>query len=297
LEEEAGQELLVRCGGVFFGPREHPSIAATQQALSANHLPFEIWDAAQMKERVPALQLRSDEIAIYQSDSGFLRANDVVQANVRLARNFGATIHEDTAISAILQHKNEVIIRTEKEEFVFDRALVTAGAWMGQLLKPLNLPLRVTRQQIVYLRPEQNFEMFEAERFPIWIDGATNYYGFPMDGRIEGVKIAWHQQGQEVRPDNLNRNVDDEYIAQLQNYAAQRLPDLSSAVTHSAVCLYTNTPNEDFLLDFVPGMQNIFFVSGCSGHGFKFTVLLGYIAAQIITGHNYERDISRFHLP
>ena len=113
-------------------------------------------------------------------------------ANARLAEKHGATIHQNTPVCAIEQRGAQVIVRTENDEQLFDRAIVTAGAWMNSLLAHLALPLQVTRQQIVYLRAARNTAQFAPENFPVWIDAAALYYGFPSDGHIEGVKFASH---------------------------------------------------------------------------------------------------------
>lgn len=295
LEEQAQEELFVRCGMTFFGPDDHPHMRATEASLLQNNLSFDKLSGTVAQNRVPGLRFHSGEVVIFQKEGGFLRANACLLSNVRLAQKYGAQLHQNTAVRAIFQHKNEVVLQTDDNEFVFDRVIVTAGAWMGQLLSSLNLPLRVTRQQIVYLSARHP-QLFDAANFPVWIDAASLYYGFPMDGRINGVKFASHHVGETVQPDEVARVVDENYVQQAIDYAAKRLPDLQNEVTYSAVCLYTNTPNEDFILDKVPTMPNVWMVSGCSGHGFKFTVLLGYIAATLASGGTYQRDISRFSL-
>ena len=296
LERESEQELFVRCGGLYCGPADNAKVVSTENSLLQNNLPYEKWDAAQMRERVPGLHLRPHEIALFQRESGFLRAGDCVLANTRLAQRHGATIHQNTPVCAIEQHGAQVLVRTENDEQLFDRAIVTAGAWMNSLLAHLALSLQVTRQQVVYLGAARHAEQFAPQNFPVWIDAAELYYGFPSDGRIEGVKFAAHARGVEADPDDERGTVDDDYLARAIEYAQMRMPDLSSEVTHSNVCLYTNTVNEDFIFDRAPDAPNVWLVSGCSGHGFKFTVLLGRIAATLATDGEYPRDISRFAL-
>lgn len=297
LEAEAGEELFVRCGGLYLGRHDDAHVRMTERALADAGLPYDRLDPTEVQKRFPAFRLQADEIALYQRESGLLRATRCVLANARLARQQGATIREETVVTEIMSQGGEAIVRTaDGDETTFDRVLVTAGAWMGELFARLNLPLRVTRQQVVYLRIGQNEGLFAPGMFPVWIDATQNYYGFPNDGRIPGAKVASHDQGMIVDPNMAPRPVDDSYIAETITYAAQRLPDLQAEATHSQVCLYTNTPNEDFILDAVPDSPNVWLVSGCSGHGFKFTVLLGKIAAGLVTGESYPRDLSRFAL-
>lgn len=296
LEREAGEELLVRCGGVFFGPCDDAAMQATEAALLANGLAYDKLDSVAAEERAPALRLREDEIALFQSDSGFLRSTQCVLANARLAKTHGALIHENSIVRQVVQHGSEVLVRTGEAEQLFDGVIVTAGAWMHSLFADLQLPLRVTRQEIVYLGIARHSKYFGPGTLPVWIDAGANYYGFPDDSQIEGVKLAAHTLGEETNPDHVRRERDDAVIARARDYASQRLPDLSSTVTHSQVCLYTNTPDEDFIIDRMPDAPGVWLVSGCSGHGFKFTILLGHIAATLATGGAYARDLSRFSL-
>ena len=298
LEEEAGQSLLARTGGIFFGDAAGPVLAAARAALDGNGVPYEMLPPDEARRRFPALRLAENETALYQPDMGYLRATACVLANVRLARELGADVRERTPVREVTQKGDKAIVTTATgEEHVCDRVLVTAGPWMGRLFASLRLPLRVTRQQVVYLRPMSGATRdFEADRLPVWIDADANVYGFPSDGRIEGVKLASHNLGEDADLEGARRPPDDSYAAQMADYAAARFDGLTRQVTHAQTCLYTNTPNEDFLLDAVPDMSSVWLVSGCSGHGFKFTVLLGKVAAEAATRGVTPPYLSRFAL-
>ena len=202
LQEEAGESLLARTGGVFFGDKDSPLLASAQAALDANRVPYELLDAVESRRRFPALRLAETEAALYQPDMGYLRSTACVLASVRLARALGADIREHAPVREVTQRGDRAIVTTEDgEEHEADRVLVTAGPWMSRLFASLNLPLRVTRQQIVYLKPaEGRTRDFEADRLPVWIDADANIYGFPADGHIEGVKLASHDLGEAVDP-------------------------------------------------------------------------------------------------
>jgi monomeric sarcosine oxidase len=296
LEEEAQQELFVRCGGVYFGPQDDPKVLATETALIDNNLPYKKLGPEAAHDRVSGLTFLKDEVALFQKESGFLRSSACVLANARLAQQHGATLHQNVEVQAVEPYGRQVVVRTADDEQLFDRVIVTAGSWLGHLFTQLRLPLKVTRQQVVYLKPHDKPELFDAKRFPVWIDAGAGYYGFPNDSRVPGVKFAAHELGEEVHPGHEQRAVDEWYLERAIKFADLRLPLLSAEVTHSLTCLYTNTPDEDFILDQMPNAENIWLVSGCSGHGFKFTVLLGYIAAALATGGEYARDLSRFAL-
>ena len=294
LEEAAGEELFVRCGGLLFGPRGLPRIELTVDALRQTGLPYEELEPAAVRDRFPAICLEDGETAIFQKESGFLRASHCVRANARLAVAYGATLREETPVLRVDSRREETLVITEEGAEPFDRVILTAGPWMSRLAASLQLPLAVTRQQVVYLQIARNPERFSPDRFPIWIDAAARYYGFPSDGIFSGVKLAAHQPGAVVDPGHCLRAVDETYIREAVRLGTRRLPDLAPAITYSHTCLYTSTPDEHFILDRIPGSPHVWLVSGCSGHGFKFTVLLGKIAADLATGGSYPRDLSRF---
>lgn len=297
LEREANEELFVRCGGLFIGRPEHSDMAETARSLAENGLPYEMLSPKEVRERYPAFRLQPHERALFQQSSGFLRAGRCVLANARIARKRGAILHENAPVREIRQQKDQVVVATDTGiEEAFDRVIVTAGAWIGDLFRNLHLPLTVTRQQVVYLAVEEPMEAFEPQRFPIWVDVDTWWYGFPLEGRYPGVKLACHQHGEAVHPDQVRREVDRSCVEDTARYARSRFHGVSDRMLHGVVCLYTSTPDEDFILDRAPGMEGVWLVSGCSGHGFKFTVLLGKIAADLATGEARADDLQRFSL-
>jgi monomeric sarcosine oxidase len=299
LEKEAEENLFVRCGGLYFGDKNDEDVSATESSLIDANLPYERLNAEQTKEKYPAFHLQSNEEAVYQKDSGFLRATRCVQANIRLAKIHGAIIHDNVKVQGVYTKNAKTFVQSSLGEEEFDRVIVTAGPWMSSLFKHLNLPLTTTRQQIVYLHINDHEDYFQSNGiFPVWIDATENLYGFPSDGQISGIKLAFHHHGEVISDLDAERSpVDENYIEEIRRYAKKRFPNLGSQVTYSQTCVYTNTPNHDFIIDRVPDQSNVFLVSGCSGHGFKFTVLLGKLISMLATDDNgYQRDLQRFKL-
>ena len=297
LEAEAEERLLVRCGGLLFGRTGSDFLQKTRASLERVGLPYEELSPRAVSERFPALHLSEGETALFQRESGFLRSSRCVLANLRLARRYGADLREHTTVTAITDERGHPTVHTaEGTSETYQGVLVTSGAWLGKLFASLTLPLSVERRQVVYLDIAHHPEWFAPERFPVWIDADSLYYGFPSDGEIAGVKLASHVNGEQVDPDEDRRIPAQIAIDDAIRVASHRFPALSDRATWTQVCLYTNTPNEDFLIDYVPGLPNVAMVSACSGHGFKFTPLLGEIGAGMVTGKSYPRDLSRFTL-
>ncbi len=292
--------LVNWCGGIFFGPKSDPQIASAQSALNTNQVPNALWSRSECEQRFPALRLEEEEVALFEPSMGFACASRCVRAAVGIARKLGARIQEETVVAGIEANEAGVVVTTESgEKFQADRLLIAAGAWTQPLLASLgvSLPLVVTRQVVVHLEPNRSPENFAIGKFPVWIDAVANVYGFPhIEGGQKGVKVAQHDHGDATTPDLVNREVTEADIAAVQRYTRQRFKDISERVAYAKVCLYTNTPDSDFVIDTVPGMPAVTFVSACSGHGFKFTPLLGKIAAARLTEQETPYDLSRFRL-
>jgi monomeric sarcosine oxidase len=295
LEAEAGETLLLETGGLFFGPAEHPEMRAAEASLREARVPFEVWDARETSERYPVLQLASDEVTISQAETGILRASRCVRANVRLARAHGAELRENTPVAGFEGTASGIRVTLDSGDALpVDRLILTAGPWTPALLAELGLPLKVTRQPYVHFAPAGDEHAFRIGVFPVWIDMTVFWYGFPEHDDIRGVKIALHQPGEATDPASVRREVDAADRAMIWEYARHRFNGLTDQVTYEKVCLYTNTPDEDFIVDRHPADSRIVIVGGLSGHGFKFTVLLGQLAATLATDGEASFDMRRF---
>jgi monomeric sarcosine oxidase len=297
-EQEAGERLFIRTGGLFFGPAEHPDLAAMRSVLKARGLSFEELDAAACVRKFPQLRLRNGEAGILEPDAGLLHASACVRINLRLATAHGAQVHTHTPVEDITPHPDHLTLRLKHgQTHKFDRLVITAGPWTARLLaRHIQLPFTVTRQFYCHFKPDGPAWHFGAGRFPVWIDFATNFYGFPEHGKTAGVKVARHHPGVTTDPDAVDRAGHEEDRKPLRDYCAERLPGLSSRTVFEKVCLYTMTPDSDFVVDTLPGEPRISFVGGLSGHGFKFTVLLGRIAAWMATDRPAPWALNRFSL-
>jgi len=285
LQADAGEELIVPCGVLWLGDADDPELNAIANALQSEGVPYEWLDSASLSARFPALRLDARERALFQREGGFLRASACIEANLRLAEAHGAVVYEQTRITRIDPQPSGVWLETESgERERYDRVLLTAGAWLPKLLPSLNLPLTVTRQTYAYFAVRPDAEpRFAPARMPVWIEATRHFYGFPSDGRQAGVKVAWHRLGEVQDPDAPVRPVDEADLAPLRECLARRLPDVLPEALTAAICLYTNAPDERFILQTLPNEPRVWLVSACSGHGFKFSLLNAWRAVQHLT--------------
>ena len=299
VENGAGTPLLFTTGSVSLctvGVAGNHYSMATRDSLAAAGVASEVWDAEQFARRFPQFHVPREMDILWQKDSGFLHAAACVSTLLQLAEHHGASVRENTAVTRIDWQADIPRVETEEGHFRARKLIVTAGAWTGSLLAELNLPLTVTRQQVCYYRPS-DAAGFQPSGFPVFVEvtAANEFlYGLPYFGRT-GVKIARHGWGQSVSPDACNRTPDADYIHRLDAYVQERLPGLGKAV-HAEVCLYTETPDEDFIIDAHPDCPEVLIAAGFSGHGFKFCALVGRIMSELAQTGATDFDISHFSL-
>ncbi|MCY3722312.1 MAG: N-methyl-L-tryptophan oxidase [Candidatus Poribacteria bacterium] len=300
LESVSGKPLLFITGSVGIGAKGNPYGRATRQSLDAAGVESEWWDGAQLAERFPQFRLTDDMEILYQKDTGFLRAAECVSTHLRLAEQHGAEIREETQVTDINWQTDVLTVRTENTQFDGRKVIVTAGAWAATLLAELNLPLTVTKQQVCYYQPIDS-ERFQPDRFPVFTEVTPDgefIYAIPAFGAFDkrgGVKIARHGRGQIISPDTPERTPDADYIAHIDAYVQERLPELGKT-THTEVCLYTETPDEDFIIDAHPHCPDLLIAAGFSGHGFKFCALVGRILSELVQTGKTGFDIYPFRI-
>lgn len=294
LESVSGKQLLFITGSVNLGECGTAYLHSVKKSLDAAGVEYECWEQKQLTERFPQFCVSADLDILWQEDTGFLYASECVLTHLQIAEKHGASVLENTPVTQIDWQTDLTTVHTEDKQFVSRNVVMTAGAWTSNLLKELNLPLTVTKQQACYYKPT-DFALFQPETFPVFTENTNRgefIYGIPYFGE-NGVKIARHGLGPTVSPDTCDRTPDTEYIHRMDNYVAERLPSLSKTVD-SEICLYTETPDEDFIIDTHPQCPNLLIAAGFSGHGFKFCSLVGRLMSELVLTGETDFDISPF---
>jgi len=296
LESAAATPLLRLTGIAEIGAPESELVKGTLAAARQHALPHDVLDAAALMRRYPAFRVPGDFVGVVQPDGGFLEAEPALLGLVKLARAGGAAIRTNEAVRAIEPHPGGVRVVTGDEVVEASAVIVTAGARVKSLIPDLPVPLRVTRQVLAWFEP-RDATMLSSDRFPVFmIESARGmYYGFPLDKT--GVKFAKHHHADEsVDPDDCERSVSAGDEALIRPALAEYLPAANGRLLQAKTCLYTVTPDGDFLLDCLPGAPQVVVASPCSGHGFKFAPVIGEILADLATKGTTSHDISRFRL-
>ena len=297
LEAESGQPLMTITGIAEIGRPDSTLVTGTLAAAREHGLPYEVLTAHELMRRYPAFRLPHDNVAVIQPDGGFVEAEAGIRAHLRLAAAAGADLRTGERVVAIEQHGERVQVRTERKTYDAGAVIVAAGPWTASLLPRLPMPLNVTRQVLLWVRPSQP-ELFRTGWFPIFMIESEHgiHYGFPLhdDGLL---KIAKHHHVEEiVDPETYDRTVSAADEAIVTGPLFRLLPAAQGPVMAAKTCLYTMAPDEDFVIDRLPGSERIVVASPCSGHGFKFAPAIGLALADLALTGRTAIDISRFRL-
>jgi len=297
LAREAGEALLDVTGIIEMGTRDSELVAGTLRSACEHGLDHEILDAAAVMRRFPPFRLPPDFVGVLQRDGGILAAEPAVAALVRLAAGAGADVRTGETVRTIDARPGGVRITTDRGAIEVEQAVVAAGPWVKKLLPGLPAAVRTTRQVLAWFEPADR-AIFARDRFPVFIvAGATEvFYGFPL-GPKPGIKFARHHHlDEDVDPDGLVPPPSAADEALLRAGLAAYLPAANGALLDAQTCLYTRTPDDDFIIDRLPGTPQVIVASPCSGHGFKFAPVIGEILADLATAGTTRHDISRFSL-
>lgn len=297
IESITGTRLLIRTGGLDMGLPDSTLVAGAIRACKEHRLKYEVVDAKEIRKRWPQFKIPDSWVACYDPQAGFLLVDRCIRSHVDLATEAGAVVKENEEIRSFHPVESGITLQTSSGKYTAARAIVCAGAWTEHLLKELQLPLVVKRKALAWFRPKDP-NQFTPERFPVFLAELPEgvLYGFPLHDSFT-VKIAnHHTYGDAVDPDHVDRNFHENDVAEVKTFVRNFLPALTDEIEEGKICLYTLTPDTDFILDFHPEFRNVILAAGFSGHGFKFATVIGEILADLAIDGSTRHPISRFRI-
>jgi sarcosine oxidase len=297
LERESGDQVVLKTGGLDFAPRDSKIPLDTyRNAMRTCHVTYEDLDADEIMKRWPQFTLTEDIVGLYQEQSGIAMAARANEAHRKMARANGATLLENTPVTNLITRDGEVTVETTEGSFLCRKLVIAAGPWSNRALGylGLELPLEVTREQVTYFaapRPQD----FAPDRFPVWIwmDDPC-FYGFPTFGEA-GPKAAQDAGGKPVTADTRDFEPEPENLRGVEAFLSRYIPGALGPIIHTKTCLYTLTPDRDFVIDTVPGHENVVVAIG-AGHAFKFASQIGRLLSELALNGTSTIDLSSFAL-
>jgi sarcosine oxidase len=287
IETLSGQELLVITGSIDAGREDGELFGGALASARLHGLPHEVLTGAEVNARYPGYNLPSTLRAVFQPQGGLLASERAIVAHVNAAMSFGAEIHARERVLGWDAHPGGegVVVTTDRGRYEAERLILTAGAWIGELASIVRRLAIAERQVLAWLHPKRP-EWFTRERFPVFnIDVEEGrYYGFPIY-EVPGFKFGrYHHRGENCAPDLLRREADQADEALLRQFADRYFPQGNGPTMALRACMFTNTPDEHFIIDHHPAHKQVVVASPCSGHGYKFCSVIGEILADLATG-------------
>jgi sarcosine oxidase len=297
LEAETGTSLLTRTGGLYAGPADSSVVAGSVHSAREHDLVHEVLDAAEIHRRWPVFRPSLDTVGLWEERAGVIRADLANEAHLRVAERGGATLRFGARVVGWRPVDGGGFeVETDDGSVAGAACLVlTAGPWTSALVPSLRLPLVVERQPVLWFEPTIDPAELSGERLPVWLmaTGDGVFYGFPYDPSL-GLKVSLHHTGVFVDPDDAGREVTDADEARVRGFIRSRMPAVDGRLRTSTVCLYTNAPDDHFVIDRHPAADGVAFASACSGHGYKYSPLIGEILADLATTGSTRWPIDGF---
>jgi sarcosine oxidase len=297
LEAETGSDILTQTGGLYAGPPDSRLVLGSMASAIAHGLDHEVIDAEEIHRRWPIFQLEPGSIGLLEAGAGTLRADRAIAAHLEVAERHGAALEFGRQVVAWRPASGGgfEVETADGASAGAAHLVVAAGAWSGSLLADLELPLQVERESVCWFTPTADVGAIGADRMPMWIVAAADraYYGFRHDPEL-GLKVSIHHWGVYVDPDAVDRVVDPVDAERIRTFMARQMPAANGPLAGTKVCLYTNTPDEAFVIDRHPAAPGFALASACSGHGFKYAPLVGEILADLAMEGSTSWPIDRF---
>ncbi len=298
LEAETKHQLFWPCGLMLTGLPDSEAISGARLSADQHALTIENLSASEAVKRWPGFRVPETFDVVFEPDAGFLKVEDCVRTHLDRAADCGATLLFDEPVVSWSSTGREVRVRTATREFAAASLIITAGPWASSVMSDLKLPLQVLRKPVFWhetTSPAYNLDA-PMPTFYFEMSSSRTYYGFPsLDGQV--LKVAQHSGGELVAdPLLVDRQLYDADVRPVSEFLQACLPSVRSQPAKHSVCMYTVTPDRHFVVDRHPEFPNVVIGCGFSGHGFKFTSVLGEALAELAADGRTELPIDFLNL-
>jgi sarcosine oxidase len=297
LEAESGENLLNITGGLAIGSSQCGLVTGCLKSARTHGLAYDLLDAKAMKRRFPQFVLAKDEVGFYEEQAGFLRPEECIRQHLLCASRRGADLRFEEPIRSWAAAGVGVSVVTDKGTYHAERLILAAGPWTNELAPELPVPLKVSRRVVFWFRPTGQHAAFDKTAFPVFLWEPAQgpfFYGIPRVDESGHPKVAIHHVGEDCTPSTIDRNIHPRDLAAVRSAIESRIPALNGEVSRAVTCMYTLTPDEHFIIDVHRLHPQVSIAAGFSGHGFKFSSVVGEILADLAMTGRTSRDIALF---
>jgi len=300
LEARARRRLFARVGCLNLGPPAHPAIRGVLESVERHGLPHRRLVDDEVRARFSVVPQAGD-LGVFEEDAGYLAVEACTEAHLAWATASGAALRQARVTALDVSASSVRATLDDGSSLAADRAVVAAGPWLAsapafqELAR--DLPLVVERQVQLWFQPTDPAAA-RAPALPAFIhfvDGGP-FYGIPLDDShpTPAVKVCRHHGGTQTTADTLDRAVSPGDEATVRAYVRTHLPAADGPLLRSRVCMYTNTPDEHFVVGPLSRAPHVVVLGGFSGHGYKMAPVIGEIAADLAQHGRSAFDLGMF---
>lgn len=301
LESDSQQKLLYATGALYMGHPACQLIRGSLQVAIEHNLVHETLDRDALQQRYSQFHLPPDFVGLYEQTAGFLVPERVVAAQAEQALRHGGHLRGHEPVVSWEASGSRVTVKTPRSSYEADHLVFCGGAWSDDIVDDLGPPLKVTRQVMAWVWPQQP-QLFALGKFPVWAVDVNDpqepqgiHYGFPMMADNPGFKIALHWPASPTEPNTVDRRLQPGDEETFRPFLAKVLPDADGPLLSLRTCLYVNSPDSHFIIDRHPNQRRshnrVTIACGFSGHGFKFASVVGQVLADMALNGKTELPI------
>lgn len=300
LESMTGEKIYYPTGLLYAAPTGDPLIEQVKASAKQYAIPLQILSKAECIDRYPPFNIPDGFEIVLEPEAGFLDVGKAITQYAKAAQQFGAVIRTGEKVQEWKREEGAVTVQTDKGTYTGKKLVITAGPWSADLIPGIKDKLKITRQVLSWLQPA-SLDQYTTDRFPCWMivkpGSPGSYYGFPAmkSGEVAGpagIKLALHHPGQATTPASIDRSIHPEDLTHLLSFAQEYIPSAGTTITDTATCMYSNSPDEHFIIDHLPGTdKQVITAWGFSGHGFKFVSVVGEVLADLVVDGRTELEV------
>lgn len=292
LEKRSRKKLLHQTGLVIFGdPQQSEVIKGVRLSSKRYGIPVEEWRSDVICKRFPQAKVPESYWGLFEPTGGYLEVENCVQTFCEQASELGAHLKFNEKVISWKNTPGGFEVKTGTETYESEKLVITAGPWTASFLKEYSSYFKVHRAPLFWFDSQGQFK--KENKVPCFAFDTPEgfFYGFTESGNQ--VKMALHRALAEVaNPEKEDREIGLSELEPMKNFVSRFFPNLDPKPSQSALCFYTQSPDSHFILDEVPHEKGAFFAGGFSGHGFKFSSLVGEVLADWVcegkTNHPVE---------
>jgi sarcosine oxidase len=297
LEVNSEDHIYRKTGGLMLGPPDGPLLTGSLASVREHGIPHQMLSAAEVVSRWRGLTPPDGFVGLWEERAGMLFPERAIATHLRLATALGADVRTDTTVLSWERSGDDLLLATDRGEIQTRHLVLALGPWISQHLKSRAPVFTVERQQFHWFAPASGYGDLGPEKYPValwehWPGGL--FVTLPDAGK--GVKIDIHHEGETANPDTVSRVTTPAEESAVRALLAKFFPAANGRLRASTVCLYTNTPDRHFVIDWLPEDPAVLVLSPCSGHGFKFSSVVGEVAADLVLHGRSRFDLAPFAL-